>query len=394
MKVLYLGNWRDGTGWGNAAQGYILSLDAAGVNVVPRHIKLNNREVEIPERILELERRSDKDCDVVIQHVLPHHLDYNGSFDKNIALYVTETDHCKNTVWPERLNLMDECWIPNHDMLNNAKNSNICAPMHIVPHACDIYKYQAEYEPLQMDIIKDKFVFYYIGEHNRRKNLMALIKAFHLEFGCDEGVALVLKAHIPEESVAESEKYLREMANTIKDGLKLYPQRSMYHPEIFICQYLSDVDIMRLHATCDCFVSPSFGEAWGIPTFDAMAMGKTPISTSTGGPKDYLTDCGWLVDAKKESCFGMVDSFSEMYAGNEKWDRIDLEALRKAMRDAYTNSEDRLKKADAGINRAYEYSYETVGLHMKNILENKTTPHFGADRDFIHEKHSIKKLIS
>ena len=151
---------------------------------------------------------------------------------------------------------------------------------------------------------------------------------------------------------------------------------------------------MRLHATCDCFVSPSFGEAWGIPVFDAMAMGKTPICTLTGGPKDYLEDCGWLVDSNKEPCFGMIDSFVEMYTGNEKWDRIDLESLRKSMRDAYTNSENRLKKADDGINRAYEYSYREVGTHMKNILENNITPHFGADRDFIHEKHSIKKLIS
>ena len=288
---------------------------------------------------------------------------------------------------------MDECWVPNNDMLENAKRSHICAPIHIVPHACDVYKYQVEYEPLQIDILKDKFVFYYIGEHNRRKNLLALIKAFHLEFECNENVALVLKAHIPEKSVAESEKHLKEMSDTIKDGLKLYPRRGMYHPEIFICQYLSDTDIMRLHATCDCFVSPTFGEAWGIPIFDAMAMGKTPICTSTGGPKDYLTDCGWLVDSNKESCFGMVDSFVEMYTGNEKWDRIDLEELRKTMRNAYTNPEDRLKKINSGINRAYEYSYENVGLHMKNILENKETPFFIDNKELIHQKHSIKELI-
>ncbi|SVE59243.1 uncharacterized protein METZ01_LOCUS512097, partial [marine metagenome] len=60
MKVLYIGNWRDGTGWGNAAQSYILSLDAADVDVVPRHIKLNERECEVPDRILKLEKKSDK----------------------------------------------------------------------------------------------------------------------------------------------------------------------------------------------------------------------------------------------------------------------------------------------------------------------------------------------
>lgn len=393
MKVLYIGNWRDGTGWGNAAQDYILSLDAADVDVVPRHIKLNTAEIEVPERILELECKSDKNCDIVIQHVLPHYLDYNGTFDKNIALYVTETSHCKNTVWPERLNSMDECWVPNHDMLDNAKNSNICTPMHIVPHACDVNKYQIEYTPLQMDILKDKFVFYYIGEHNHRKNLGRLIKAFHLEFGPNEDVALVLKAHIPEKSVTESETILKNIANGIKDGLKLYPNRSIYHPEIFVCQYLSNTNIMRLHATCDCLVSPSFGEAWGIPIFDAMAMGKTPICTSTGGPKDYLAEGGWLVKSNKEPCFGMIDSFAEMYMGNEEWDQIDLNELRKAMRDAHTNPITREAKAKDGINRSYEYSYQAVGLHMKNILENNVTPFSAADKEFIHTKHSIKELI-
>ena len=58
MKVLYIGCYRDGTGWGNAAIDYILSLDAVGVDVVPRAIKLNNKQVELPSRIVELENKS------------------------------------------------------------------------------------------------------------------------------------------------------------------------------------------------------------------------------------------------------------------------------------------------------------------------------------------------
>ena len=38
MKVLYIGHYRDGTGWGNAALNNILSLDAVGIDVVPRAI--------------------------------------------------------------------------------------------------------------------------------------------------------------------------------------------------------------------------------------------------------------------------------------------------------------------------------------------------------------------
>ena len=108
MKVLYIGCYRDGTGWANAAQGYILSLDAAGIDVVPRFIKLNENHNKVPKRIAELEKKSSKNCDFVIQHVLPHQLKFNGNFEKNICLYVAETDHCKNNIWPERINLMDE----------------------------------------------------------------------------------------------------------------------------------------------------------------------------------------------------------------------------------------------------------------------------------------------
>ena len=265
MKVLYVGNWKDGTGWAHAAQGYILALDAVNIDVVPRFIKLNSVDGEVPKRILELEEQDDKNCDVIIQHVLPHMLDYNGSFDRNIAIYVTETSHCNNTVWPERLNIMDETWVPNKQMVQNSYTSKICTPTHIVPHAFDMSKYQKSYAKLEIPELKDKFVFYYIGEINKRKNLGTIIKAFHLEFSREEDVALVLKAHLPGRQSQESEACLKELCDNIKDGLKLYPSKNMYHNEIFLCQYLTDEQIMRIHSTCDCFVSATFGEAWGIP---------------------------------------------------------------------------------------------------------------------------------
>ena len=72
MKVLYIGHYREGTGWGRAAIDYILSMDAAGIEVVPRAVKLNDRQPELPPRLLELENQESSGCDVCIQHVLPH----------------------------------------------------------------------------------------------------------------------------------------------------------------------------------------------------------------------------------------------------------------------------------------------------------------------------------
>ena len=44
MKVLYIGHYKDGTGWGNAALNNILALNSAGVDVVPRAITYEEKK--------------------------------------------------------------------------------------------------------------------------------------------------------------------------------------------------------------------------------------------------------------------------------------------------------------------------------------------------------------
>ena len=56
MKVLYIGNYRDGTGWANACINNILALDSAGVNVVPRAITFETQQQDYPSRIKELSK--------------------------------------------------------------------------------------------------------------------------------------------------------------------------------------------------------------------------------------------------------------------------------------------------------------------------------------------------
>ena len=55
MKVLYISNYKDGTGWANAAINNVLALDSVGVEVVPRAITFNTRDNDYPQRLKELE---------------------------------------------------------------------------------------------------------------------------------------------------------------------------------------------------------------------------------------------------------------------------------------------------------------------------------------------------
>ena len=103
MKVLYIGHYRDVSGWARAATDYILAMDRAGIDVVCRPVKLNESVAPVDPRIEELESKDSSGCNICIQHVLPHHLDYNGRFEKNIALYATETSNFFFPVGAKRL---------------------------------------------------------------------------------------------------------------------------------------------------------------------------------------------------------------------------------------------------------------------------------------------------
>lgn len=363
MKLLYIGVFLDGTGYSQAAIDYALALDSVGVNVVCRPLKLNNRVVKPPQRILELIEKSSSNCDCVIQHTLPHMMYYSGEFKKNIALYASETDSFVDTVWAKRLNHMDEVWVINNQMVEAATKSGVTKPITVVPHTANINNFAQSYKLIpELQKLKNegKFIFYFIGEPIRRKNMAALLKAFHTEFNPSEPVELVIKT-------SGTDNQIKESFQQIKDGLKF----NKYKDEIIINRYLSDEEILSLHASCDCLVAPSYGEAWNIPAFTAMAMGKTPIVTGWGGFKDYMNNhCGWLCNYHMEPVFGVKESFQDLYTGNESWASIDIFDLRKCMRGAYQQAETRKAKAINGIQQAYNFDYEKVGNLMKGLLES------------------------
>jgi glycosyltransferase involved in cell wall biosynthesis len=428
MKILFIGPYKDGTGWAHSATELILALDAAGIDTVCRPFKLNEVNGEVPPRILELEEKSEKGADIVIQNCLPHHTDYNGHFDKNIAYYFTETSHFKNSQWAERLNLLDEAWVPCTSVREASYNSNVYIPISIVPIPCNTHKYQEKYEKLNLPHLDDKFIFYTIGEINHRKNIKALIMAYHLEFKPDEPVGLVIKGYIPGIHPSQIDDIISRDINKIKDELKLYRKKETYLTETIITQDLTEKEIMQLHHTCHCYVSPSYGEGWNIPAFDAMAMGKTPICTNQGGPVAFLlwndrytknndgsftkeertvisnnmavggkyssikdSYAGWLVKSQPEPVFGMTKgTFGDIYVGNEEWESINIHHLRECMREAYENKQEREVRSKAGIERAYDFSHLKIGNIMKDLLEGNIKSEQSVNADMIRSRHEFK----
>lgn len=364
MKILYVGHFLNKSGWSQAALDYLLAMDSVGIDVVARTIKLNDSNPDMPPRFHELSAKSSRGCDIVIQHVLPHHLKYDGFFKKNIALCVYESGGTWYNNWNAKINMMDELWVPSPFTASVFTSGGVTIPINIVPHTCDITKYTKVPTKISHPELDGNFIFYTIADLNIRKNLRAIVQAFHLGFTPNEPVSLIIKSGKFGKSPAEVTQIIADECSKIKTAMKLYRNVSQYKNEFIVANELSQDDILALHHTGDCYVNTSHGEAWCIPAFDAMAMGNKVVFPE----KIYSfisSSEGYPFKTHHNSCFGCMDTFWEIGSSREDWLDCDPKDVAAAMRKAY---EDKKDKTTRRRNKAKQYSYTNIGNMIKGLL--------------------------
>ena len=373
MKVLFIGHYKEGSGWANAATNYILAMDAAGIDVVCRSVRLTYDTDPVPDRILELEKKSSSGCDICIQNLLPHHLVGSKQFKKNIAIFFSESFGIKVTPWFTQLQQMDEVWVPNSDLKTSLIEDGLeetGTSVKVVPCPSSLKKYKAKYRDMTIKGIDDKFTFYYIGDFNERKNIISMVKAFHSEFDRSEPVSLLLKVRKFGVEPSELSTHVHTLCGTIKGRMRLYQDINDYHKEIVIPEHLDANEINALHKYGDCFITVSHGEAWSIPAFDAMCFGNTPICSNVGGPKDFIdqsnSSTGSLIDGVGAICDQTDSAFPELFSGRESWFTPNELQVKEKMRYYYENRES-IDRGE-GLRRGEKFSYEKVGDQIKEYL--------------------------
>lgn len=381
MKILYIGHYKEASGWANVARDQILALDAAGVDVVARNITLT-QDHTIPPRLQQLEQKSEEGCDICIQHVLPHHLSHNYDM-YNIAFTEMETVNFQHLEWVQFLFLMDEVWVPNQTLCGEMcrvldgrkKPHDKKVLVTLIHHPCDLEKYTKKYEDLVIGPAEGTFKFYYIGDLADRKNIDSIIRCFHSEFHPSEPVSMIFKVKKFGHSAEDTKRLLDEKIMNVKASLRLYPNLEDYKKDIVIADTISDEDICRIHQSCNCFVAPSHGEAWSIPTFEAAAFGSAVIAPNFGGPIEFINrHCGELIDGVFQSCVCSDPAFPELFTGREMWFVPCEKHIREVMRDEFNRwqadpSEYVINQKKAGIGMARNFTYEVIGSKMKKRLE-------------------------
>jgi len=376
MKVLYIAHYKEFGGWSQAATDNILALDNVGIDVVCKNVTLTQDKQEVHPRILELEKKDSKDCDICIQHILPHHYVRSDMFKKNIAFMETETLKLNHLNWFYQLEMMDEVWVANHTSKNTLEEDGFKTPVKVIHHTCDTSKYKKKYGELSIPEIENTFKFYYVGDFNDRKNLESIVTCFHSEFEEDENVSLTLKFNKFGVSAQELHQKVVEYLTQLKEKLRI---RKSYKQELIITDKISEESLLSLHQHCDCFVCPSHGEAWSIPTLEAMAFGNTPIASNFGGPCEFIDKnnlrTGSLINGVYSCCKSEHAAFPDLFTSKEYWFQPCEKQIREQMRKYYESwQKDPISYTQrnrvAGMNQVEKFSYENIGKILKDQLND------------------------
>jgi glycosyltransferase involved in cell wall biosynthesis len=375
-KVIYIANYRDGTGWANAALNNILAMDHVGINVVPRCITYEGSVKNVPERILELEQQSTSGAKTCIQHTLPSMYTANKGM-RNIAFYETETTSFRKSLWWKYINNMDAAFVPNREGVFASQLSFVDIPTHVVPHCLPVENYNRDEElAFHAPELDNHFNFLFVGELVERKNLEALIKAFHGEFHPKEKVNLVIKTKIPNAGGQNPFVLSTEYCNQIKDKLKI---RKNYMGEMIFADHLPKDAYLSIFRQCHCFVMPSRGEACCIPALEAGLMNLPVLYTSNNGMRDYvgIMPEGYSspineVKSDLTQCYNALDTLPDIQGGDELWQEVNVMELRDKMRgifEMHKHDIDRYnEQASLQREKSLIFNYENVGNRIKELL--------------------------
>lgn len=355
MKIHFIGHILEQSGWGRAARDLIKALKTTESEITCSPVLLGKARPLTKEYsfIKELIGKNIGKADYVIQHLLPHHIQYNGSYKKNVACAMYETTNTNVCDFENYLDLVDEVWVPSYCLDRTT---------YTIP-------YPVETPQLTQDIcIKEldhTYKFYTICESSRRKNIWAMVRSFFKSFIDSDNVSLIIKIVSNEMDPVSFKNKLENDLEICKKNCGLYKT-----PEVhFITDYWSTDQINSLHKYCDCYISSSFGESWCYPLVDALSFNKEVISSLTYGPM-YLKTIGAnirLVNGNQGLYHGEVDRLNGYHTLYEYCETVDEIDLSKEMINIYQEKE-RNKVDNSEVIKTL--SFENIGRMMCERLQD------------------------
>ena len=366
MKVLYIGYYKENSEWGKMATNFILSMHAAGIEVVPRAIELSPAR-EVGGIVAQLEKGDVESCDICIQHVFPEHFVGSEKFKKNIAIFTNDFIEIRHTSAIEKLNQATEIWVTNEgsrDVLSEC----VSVPVKIVHPGCKEEVYKQAYQKVELgEEVDDTFRFYTVTNSiPERDNVIA---TFHGEFDSAEPVSLIVFSTSQDREFA---KKINAWSTESKSKLRIKQDPQMFKADAILhMPESSEKDVYALHRYGHCYVSSSQGDAWPVTAFDAACFGNTPIMANAGGASEFC-DPKFLVPSVTSVNLA-AGKPSEVRNGRDYTVTPCHKSIRAAMRLAYEEYkqnpiQSQKTKSIEGLQTAERFSLKESGNKIKELL--------------------------
>lgn len=165
----------------------------------------------------------------------------------------------------------------------------------------------------------EKFTFLHISSAFPRKGIDVLLESFGQAFTKKDNVRLVIKT-------------FPNPHNDIEKQIRLFDVKYPNHAEVILINKESlNIEILNLYSQADCLVSPSRGEGFGLPIYEALSNGVPVIATNWGGHKDFVSsENGILVD------FDFEPSGSHLGNDNSAWAEPQISSLVEGLLEMYS----------------------------------------------------------
>lgn len=371
LKVLYTGAIKDLSGYASAARDYVRSLDAVGMDVAIDARSFEAQSLHLIEEVVERKMwgmmGKPKDAPLQILHLTPDNFtQYKNYPAVKVGYYAWETSRLPPS-WVRPCNdVCREVWVPCQELADVSVRSGVKVPVRVLPHAVPLPPKKFVPKSIINGLPEDRFKFYSIFQWSERKNPNSLIMAYYQEFSRHDPVVLVLKTYRLANAPSERDYIRREISK-----MKRMTRGVDCPPIVLIEEFLSAHDIQAIHYYCDCYVSMARAEGFGIPAFEAAAMGNPVVVPDNWAfTEHFTTDRGYLIDVPRNVPIQGMQHISLLYTGDMTWGDPSIESCRVAMRQAYEDQREAKRRgANARKYVADNLSYKVIGRMMKYYIE-------------------------
>lgn len=364
LIVNYTGNWGDYSGYASANRAFITALYTVGIDVTTSMVKQVVEDTNLGwefDLCKSLENRSVP-YKIKIIHLTPDiYPNYMEPGIYHIGHLFWETTKLPE-VWIKPINKMNEIWTSSEAMAKVFRASGVKIPIYWFPQPINIYDADRNFGKYEVQNHKG-FMFYSVFQWIKRKNPEALIRAYWKAFQGINNVSLLLKTYRVNYSEPEFDRIIEE----IKD-LRLKQVQTHYPKILLVKRLMTRNNLMRLHATGECYVSADRGEGWNRVVHEAMLMGKPVISTARGGIHEYLNnDLYYRVPSSYVDV--SPESWISWYQKEQQWAEVDSETLIKTMRYVFYNQDEAKQKGKKAKEFIKDnFSFIRIGQLMRERL--------------------------